>query len=62
MIHVAFCVNDANGSYVRHTAATIASIFENTKDKVTVHLIHDETLTDENKDRLLEVEKNMIRL
>lgn len=51
MIHVAFCIHD-EGNYICHTATTIASIFINTTSAVTVHIIHDDTLTAENKNRL----------
>ena len=49
MIHVSFCINDTSGNYIRHTAAAIVSIFENTKNEVTIHLVHDETLTVSNR-------------
>lgn len=51
MIHVAFCVHD-EGNYICHTATTIASIFVNTTSSVTVHIIHDNTLDVENRDKL----------
>jgi lipopolysaccharide biosynthesis glycosyltransferase len=50
MIHVAFCIHDDSGRYIQHTVVSIVSIFINTKEQVTVHLIHDDTLGKENKE------------
>ncbi len=47
---LAFC--DPRGTYCRHAAATAASIFTNTRRSVTVHVLHDETLTDANRGKL----------
>lgn len=49
IIHVAFCITDNDGTYIRHVATTMASILSNTKSKVHFHLIHDSTLTSENQ-------------
>ena len=51
MIHVCFGLYDRDGHYLKFTAATIASMFENTKSKVTIHLLHDNTLTQDNRDK-----------
>ena len=51
MIHVCFGLYDKDGRYSKFTGTTIASIFENTKSKVTAHILHDDTLTDDNQDK-----------
>ena len=52
-IHVALAVYDPKGTYSQHAGVTITSIFENTKSKVIVHLLHDETLTEDNKRKFI---------
>ena len=52
VIHVALAFCDANGTYARHAAVTIASILANTANKVCIDLIHDTTLTDINQSNL----------
>jgi len=48
-IHVILCIYDPVGNYSRHAATTITSIFMNTKSHVRIHLIHDSTLSSENR-------------
>ncbi|MCR5336829.1 MAG: glycosyltransferase family 8 protein [Synergistes sp.] len=55
-IAVAFC--DPKGTYSRHAAVTMASIFANTKEKVCVNIVHDETLTAENREKLEETARS----
>ena len=45
MIHVCFGVYDKDGRYSKFTGTTITSIFENTSSEVTVHILHDNTMT-----------------
>lgn len=52
MIHVAFGLHDKNGDYSRHLSVVIVSILKNTTQEVTFHLLHDESLTEENKNKL----------
>lgn len=47
MIHVCFAVYDPLGTYSKYAAAAICSIFENTREKVQIHLLHDETVKKE---------------
>lgn len=49
-VALAFC--DKSGVYARHAAAVMASIFANTESNVCVHLLHDDTLTSENRAKL----------
>lgn len=52
MIHVALAIHDQKGSYSRHAGVLIASILRNTKETVCFHIMHDETLSDENRKKL----------
>ena len=51
-IHIALAFCDPKGTYARHAAVTMASIYANTEREVCVHVIHDDTLTRENRDKL----------
>ena len=42
------------GTYSRHAGVVVASVLSNTDEDVCFHILHDETLTDENKRRLEE--------
>lgn len=55
MIHVCFGLYDADGRYSKFTGTTIISIFENTTAEVTAHILHDETLTDDNREKFLQI-------
>ncbi len=48
MIHVCYGLYDKKGTYSKYTGTSMLSVFENTKEKVTVHIFHDNTLTPEN--------------
>lgn len=51
MINVCFGLHDADGRYSKFVGATMASIFENTAAPVTIHILHDATLTADNRDK-----------
>ena len=51
MIHVCFGLHDKTGRYSKFTGTTMLSIFENTNSEVTVHILHDNTLTQDNRDK-----------
>lgn len=55
MIHVCFGLHDADGKYSKFTGTTITSIFENTSAEVTAHILHDETLTQDNREKFLQL-------
>ena len=55
MIHVCYGLNDKKGTYSKYTGVSMLSMFENTKEKVTVHIFHDNTLTPENKNYFIQV-------
>lgn len=48
-IHIVFSIHDTDGSYSKNIGAVIVSIFEHTKEKVKVHLLHDQTLNEGNR-------------
>ncbi len=52
-IHVALAVYDPKGTYSQHAGVVMASIFENTKSPVVVHILHDETLTEDNRKKFI---------
>ena len=52
-IHVALAVHDPSGTYSQHAGVTMTSIFENTSSPVTIHLLHDDTLTQENREKFI---------
>lgn len=51
MIHVCFGLHDADGRYSKFVGTAMASIFRNTFAPVTVHILHDATLTADNRDK-----------
>jgi lipopolysaccharide biosynthesis glycosyltransferase len=55
MIELVLTINDKDGSYTRHAAVVLASIFSNTQHKVNVHIVHDESLSKENMLRLTQL-------
>ena len=53
MIHVCFGVYDKDGRYSKFAGTTIASIFDNTTSEVTVHILHDNTMTLANYEKFI---------
>ena len=53
MIHVSYCFHDADGRYSKFCGTSILSMFENTSERVTVHILHDNTLTGDNRDKFI---------
>ncbi len=51
MIHICYGIYDKDGRYSKFVGTSITSIFENTNRDVTIYLLHDNTLTDENRDK-----------
>ena len=51
MIHVCFCFRDKTGRYAKFAGTSMLSVFENTDSEVTVHILHDDTLTPDNRDK-----------
>lgn len=53
MIHVCFGFHDKTGRYSKFAGTTMFSVFENTSAPVTVHIFHDYTLTQDNRDKFI---------
>ena len=53
MIHVCFAFHDKTGRYAKFTGTAMLSVFENTNSDVTVHILHDNTLTEDNRDKFI---------
>ena len=52
MIHVCYALNDSSGKYSKFLGTSIQSLLENTSKEVTIHIVHDSTLTRENQKKL----------
>ncbi|MDP4097102.1 glycosyltransferase family 8 protein [Paenibacillus sp. P96] len=55
MIELALTINDRDGKYPAHAGVVLSSIFSNTQQPINVHIVHDETLTEENKLKLTQL-------
>ena len=53
LIHVCFGLYDKTGSYSKFTGTAILSLFENTNSEVNIHILHDNTLTNDNRDKFI---------
>ena len=53
MIHVCFGLHDKNGRYSKFTGTAILSLLENTSSEVTIHILHDNTLSTDNHDKFI---------
>lgn len=58
IIQIVLSLHDPSGKYSRHAGATMASLFENTTKNIEVHLLHDETLTELNKEKFIMLADN----
>ena len=58
MIHVCYGLHDRDGRYSKFTGTSMLSIFENTSapsHSITVHILHDSTLSQSNHDKFVEI-------
>ena len=55
MIQICFGLHDADGRYSKFVGTTMESIFENTASPVTIHILHDDTLTDDNREKFIQL-------
>ena len=58
MIHVCFSLHDKSGAYSKFTGTAMLSIFENCNlptPSTCVHLLHDNTLTEDNRDKFIQI-------
>ena len=53
MIHVCFGLHDKTGRYSKFTGTAMLSMFENTNSKITVHILHDNTLSTDNREKFI---------
>lgn len=53
MIHVCYSLHDRNGNYSKFTGTSIISMLENhnAPRTITIHILHDDTLTPNNRDK-----------
>ncbi len=51
MIHVCFSIFDEAGTFSKFTGTAMLSLFDNTNSGITVHVFHDKTLTQENRNK-----------
>ena len=51
MIHVCFGIHDRTQHYSKFTGTAMLSVFANTNEKVTAHILHDNTLAQKNIDK-----------
>lgn len=55
MIHVCYAVTDQRGTYTKYAGASLCSMFENTNEWITVHFLHDHTLSADNRRYLMQL-------
>ena len=48
MINVCYAIYDKTGNFSKIAATSILSLLENTESWVTIHILHDNTLSTEN--------------
>lgn len=51
-MHVCFAIHDKNSSYVKYQGTAICSLLENVSSVMTVHILYDDTLSNDSKDKL----------
>ena len=51
LIHVCYALRDESGKYSKFVGMSIQSLLENTKEDVTIHLLHDSTLSLNNQQK-----------
>ncbi|GAA0409850.1 glycosyltransferase family 8 protein [Paenibacillus motobuensis] len=52
MVELALAFTDKDGSYAEHAAVVLTSVFHNTGSHINVHILHDESLAEENRLRI----------
>ncbi|WP_025693001.1 glycosyltransferase family 8 protein [Paenibacillus zanthoxyli] len=55
MIELVLAFQDKDGKYAEHAGVVLASVFHHTSSPVNVHILHDETLNEDNKQKLVEL-------
>ena len=52
MIHVAYRLWGGDGFYAKMCGTSMLSMFENTQKEVTIHIMHNNRLTPDNREKL----------
>lgn len=55
MIHICYAVSDKKGTYTKLIGTSMCSVFANTREWVTVHILHDNSLSDDNRKNLMKL-------
>jgi len=55
MIHIAYAVSDKKGTYTKLVGTSMHSVFAHTQEWVTVHLLHDQSLSEDNRRYLMQL-------
>ena len=56
-IHVCYGFHDSDGHYSKFAGTSMLSMFENTKEDIVVHILHDNTLTEDNRNKFNDIAK-----
>lgn len=56
-IHVCFSIHDKKGDYSKYLGVALVSMLENSSGSVNIHIIMDDTITEKNKERFLDLQK-----
>lgn len=55
MIHICYTLSDKKGTYTKMIGLSMCSVFQHTNEWVTVHLLHDQSLSDDNRRNLMKL-------
>lgn len=55
MIHIGFPLYDSTGNYSKYEAIALLSLLSNTKSELTVHIIHDDSVSEDVKGKLKKI-------
>lgn len=55
MIHIGFPLYDSTGKYSKYEAVALLSLLSNTKSEITIHIIHDDSVSENVKERLKKI-------
>ena len=54
-VHISYAMYDKTGAFAKIAGTAMLSMLHNTKSKVCVHLLHDDTLTQENRNKFIKL-------
>lgn len=57
-VHIVITINDKSGRYSQHAGVLMVSIFENTRNPVSIYIFHDDTLTNDNRQKFIHTAEN----